>query len=86
MEEIRYSGNKTSYGVTQRENGRIEVRVYHDNASMRQVLRNATGNPRQLLQHYDAYVRSNIRAQNWLAQVMADYRSYFESNRVDIAL
>lgn len=86
MAERYYGGNKKSYGVTERQDGWIELCIYHNNVGMHQYLQKHIKNPSSLLRHYDAYSRSNTRAQRWLAKVMADYRAHFEQNLVEIIL
>jgi hypothetical protein len=87
MAEKIYGGNKPSYGVTEREDGCIELRVYHDNTKeMRPKLAKHIHRPSELLQHYAAYSRSSIRAKYWLARVVDDYRPYFLQDRVKIML
>ena len=84
MAERCYGKNKLSYVVTARSRGgRIEVFVFHENKSMRRVLRDNSRNIIKLLERYDAFLRSNISAQYWLAKVIEDYRSHFERELVD---
>ena len=86
MAEKGYGGNRLSYVVTERKrrnNGRIEVFVFHENKTVRRELSNSS--PTQLLRRYDALRRSNIAARKWLAKVMDDYRSCFEKDLVDFA-
>jgi len=86
MAEKHYGARKLSYGVVEKANGRIEVRVYHRNATMRRRLENSIENPSCLLRRYDAYSHSNISAEKWLSHVMADYTGHFLRNVVDIVL
>ena len=84
MAEKSYGKNKISYVVTKRDvqdKGQIQVFVFHDNENMRNVLKETI--PHQLLKRYDAFQRSTIVAENWLAKVMNDYRKYFKTDRVD---
>jgi hypothetical protein len=84
--ERLYGENKLSYGVTERRNGWIELRVYHSNRSMRQVLQDHIGDTSYFLRRYHAYSRSGTRAESWLAKVIAEYRSRFQRNLVKIVL
>jgi hypothetical protein len=84
--ERLYGENKPSYGVTERRDGWIELRVYHGNRSMRQVLQEHIDDPSFFLRRYHAYSRSGTRAESWLAKVTADYRSHFQRNLVKIVL
>jgi hypothetical protein len=86
MTEKEYGDKKLLYKVAKRQDGWIDLLVCHDNAEMRKKLKKHINNTSSLLQHYEAYLRSNIRAQYHLAIVMADYRSYFEKNLVEIVL
>ncbi len=86
MNEVKYGERKTLFAVAEMPNGRIEVRVYHTNRSQRAVIKAHNANSRFFIEHYDSYLRSKIRAKYWIARVVADYRTYFESNRVDFSL
>lgn len=84
MKERCYVRKKLSYVVTARGgSGRVEVFVFHESESMRRTLQGKKDNPGDLLKRYDAFLRSNIRAQYWLAKVMEDYWACFEKNLVD---
>jgi len=83
MIERCYGKDRISYVVVSRRSERIDVFVFHENKDMRQLLGKVLYEPRRLLKRRDAFERSTIRAQNWLAQVMDDYRDYFEKNLVD---
>lgn len=85
MTEKCYGGNKLSYVVTARSGtGRIQLFVFNENKEMRRTLREKIDNPGDLLKRYEAFKRSNIVAQNWLAKVMEDHWTHFEKNIVDI--
>ena len=83
MAEIVYGGNKPSYGVLEIQDGWIELRVYHTNQGVRQVLRRCGNNPRELLGRKWA---GSIKAKHWMGEVIKDYRSCFEQNHVRIIL
>ncbi|HWP56388.1 MAG TPA: hypothetical protein VNL14_00715 [Candidatus Acidoferrales bacterium] len=82
MGETQYGGRKTLYGVVEKPDGGIEVRVYHDNALMRRVIQANRTNPRYFVEHCDTYKESPISAQFWMAQIVCEYRFQFENNRV----
>ncbi len=86
MNEVKYGERKTLFAVVETPNGRIEVRVYHANRSQRAVIKAHNANSRFFIEHYDSYLRSKIRAKYWLARIVSDYRTYFESKRVDFSL
>ncbi len=86
MTEKIYGADKPSYGVTERADGWIELRGYHDNKEVRAKLRKHINHPSELLEHYAAYSGSSIGAKRWLAEVMRDYGSHFGENRVQIIL
>jgi len=84
MAEKCYGRIRVAYVVTERKrrsNGRIEIFVFHEAKAVRRDLENKS--PSRLLRQYDAFKRSNITAQKWLARVMEDYRSWFEEDLVD---
>ena len=84
MSEKHYGDRKLSYTATERlgsEGKRLQVLVFHNNVAVRRDLANSQ--PSRLLKRYEAFARSNIVAQKWLAEVMKDYWSYFERDRVD---
>jgi len=80
MTEKFYGGNKWSYGVTECEDGWIEVRVYHDNQHVRKLLYRFKDNPRELLRRS----WKGLRAAIWMGEVLKDFRSYFEDGRVRV--
>ena len=86
MAERFYGGNKWSYGVTERQDGWIELHVYHENVAMHQCLRKHIDDPMYFLRRRGAFSRSNIRAERWLSEVMYDYASYFEQGLVRLIL
>ncbi|MEK7216604.1 MAG: hypothetical protein AAB289_13515 [Chloroflexota bacterium] len=77
-----YGGTQTSYVTRLLSDGWLEVHVHHEARQVREQIRRLVDNPAALLRHEDAYGRSAIRAQYWLAQVMADHRESFRQNRV----
>jgi len=84
MTEKCYGGRRLAYAVTERDRskrGCIQVFVFHQNKEVRRDLENS--DPSQLLKRYEAFLRSNIVAQKWLAEVMRDYWSHFEKDLVD---
>jgi len=81
-----YGGSKASYGVRERQDGWIELSVYHDNKEVRSVLQRHIDRPSELLELYGAYSGSTIRAKRWLAEVMHDYGTYFGQDSVQIIL
>ena len=70
MNEKIYGIRKSIYGVVERPDGWIELRVYHTNKSMRRLLRQHAAKPRAFLGRRAAFARSNIRAQRWLADAI----------------
>lgn len=86
MAEKIYGAREASYGVTERADGWIELRVYHKNKGVRRVLKEHIDNPSYFLRRRAAYQRSSIRAENHLAAVIRDYPSHFGQNRVQIIL
>jgi hypothetical protein len=86
MKQNIYGGNKPSYGVIDKQDGSIELRVYHDNKEVRAKLHKHINHPSELLEHYGAYSGSSIRAKRRLAEVMRDYGSCFGQNHVQIVL
>lgn len=79
-------GPQTLYGVTERADGWIELRVYHHHKGVRENLQGHIGTASELLRRHRAFKRSNTKAESWLAAVMDDYRPYFLQNRVQIIL
>jgi len=77
-----YGGNKPSYGVTECQDGWLEVRVYHDNQHVHRVLRRLRSDPKQLLGRN----WKGLRAAVWLGEVIKDFRTYFEDGRVRIVV
>lgn len=81
-----YGENRLAYVVSERNresNGHIEIFVFHENESMRNTIKNASSDPIKLLERYNTYLESSIRAKYWLAQVMKDFWAHFENNLVD---
>jgi hypothetical protein len=82
MKEKTYGRNKRSYGVSVCQDGCIEVRVYHDNQQVRQVLRRFTSNPAGLLSRS----WKGDRAAVYMGDVIEDFRQYFHDGHVRIVL
>lgn len=78
----RYGAEDELYKVKLRRNGDLEVLVCHSNQSVRKVIQKNLDNPGYFLEHLEAYRTSDQRAKKWLAEVVTDYRQYFEENRV----
>ena len=74
------------YGIIEREDGWIEVRVYHTNQEMRKALRAHQDNPGYFLVRCGDYAENNLSAKKWLAEVMTCYQSHFEQGYVEIIL
>ena len=85
MSETRYGENKPSYDLVEKPDGRIEIRVYHDNEGIRRKIRENMANASYFLKWAD-FSGSNPRAKYYLAQIVRAYRSQFASNRVDFVL
>ncbi len=85
MDEAQFGGIKLSFGVVQKADGRIEVRVYHANKGVRGEIALNKSNPSYFLS-YLSFSYDNPRAKYWLAQVVKAYRSYFANNLVDFVL
>ena len=77
-----YGGNQTSYVARPQSDGWLQVHVHHQARQVREQIRRMENNPAALLLHEDAYGRSTIRAQFWLAHVIADHREYLRRNQV----
>ena len=86
MNPSPYGQRKDFFRVEEKPDRRIEVQVCHANKAERQKVSFHSGNPRYFIEHYDAYARSKIRAKYWLARVVSDYRSHFETGRVNFRL
>lgn len=86
MEEKDYGQNKTLYRTVRRDDGWLELLVYHANRELRQLLRDHRSNPRYFLGRRQAFARSTISAQRSLADVIDDRATYFAANRVHIIL
>ena len=84
MAEKVYGARENSYGVVERQDGWIELRVYHRNTKMREYLKRHIGDSRYFLERREAYARNNLAAKRWLARMIKDYRPYFEQGRVEI--
>ena len=85
MNEILYGGNKDSYGVIEKTDGRITISVYHENKKWRERIRTNKANPRYFLR-YLGFSGSNPRAKYWLAKVVNDYTYRFTTRSVDFLL
>jgi len=86
MDERLYGRNKWSYGVTERPDAWIQLRVYHTNRTMYRLLEQHAANPRYFLDHRATFSRSGTSAKKWLAAVMDDYLAPFRENKVKIVL
>jgi len=78
----KYGKNKTSYEVTICPDGLIDIAICHDNKNTRSFILAHKNNPKSLLIYRNHFSSSYIRAKFYLAEVMSDYLSYFEQNRV----
>ena len=56
--------------------------VCHKNKEMREHLKNHEKDPKYFLELKEPYAANNITAKRWLAQVIDDYRFYFNNGRV----
>lgn len=82
MQEKTYGEQKILFGVIENPGGLLEIRVYHDNQSERAKITQNQKDPAYFLKHYLQFSGTNPRARYWLAQVVKDFRRYFEASKV----
>ena len=82
--EQRYGQNKLAYGVIEKQDGRIELRVYHQNRAVRKMISNHSDHPRYFFDNLQSFSGSKTRAKFWLAHLIVDYADYFRNGHVDI--
>ncbi|MBI5878201.1 MAG: hypothetical protein HZB53_11170 [Chloroflexi bacterium] len=85
MGEIMFGDNKDLYGVVEKSDGRIEIRVYHENGDIRQIIAANLANP----SHFESWASfrdSNPRAKYHLASIVKRWRSHFRNNKVDFVM
>ena len=84
MANKTYGKRIKSYEVVKKKNGCIELLVYHKNEEIREYLKRHENKPQYFLERRDQYMKNNLTAKKWLAQVIDDYRSYFEKGQVKV--
>ena len=84
MENKIYEKKIKSYEVVVLKNNRIELHVYHQNKEIRKYLKNHENDPKYFLERRDSYKKNNLSAKRYLAQVINDYRPYFEKGLVEL--
>ena len=82
MANETYGTKNKSYEVVERKNGWIDLLVYHKNKEIREYLNRHKKEPQYFLERVGQYMKNNITAKKWLAQVINDYCSYFKKGRV----
>ena len=80
----QYMGKKIFYTVKPRFDGVIELSVFHGNKAVRNLLVQNANKPGELLKRREAFSRSQIQAEYWLAKVLSDYNNHFENDLVEI--
>jgi hypothetical protein len=85
-EEKKYGKNKKMYGVIERQKGRIELRVYHQNKVVRERIEKHSSHPRYFFENLQSFADRDTSANFWLARVVVDYANRFKEDRVDIVL
>ena len=78
-----YGEKVKSYEVVKRDDGWIDLLVYHQNKAIRKYLKRHINDPQYFLKRRDQYITNNITAKRWFAQVIDDYRPYFQRKRVN---
>ena len=77
-----YGKRTRSYEVIERENGWIDLLVYHKNKDMRETLKRHKSEPQYFYERRKQYRLNNLTAKKWLAQVIDDYCTCFKKGRV----
>jgi len=78
----KYGVDKDLYKPVLLEDGYLEVQVLHTNKAVRNLIENHKNNPKYFLENIDKFEDHKQRARKWLADIVMDYRSYFEENKV----
>jgi len=85
-EEKLDGGVKTMFVARLKLDGRLELRVRHNNQAERQTIQRHANDPVFFAVHEGLYARSSIRAKYWMARVVSDFRQQFIQNRVDFVI
>ena len=86
MGERKYGTQRVLYGVVETPDGRIQVRVYHQNQAVRELIKKHSDRPSYFVEHLNSYARGDTRAKFWLARMVSDYHSQFSADQVDFVL
>lgn len=78
----KYGVDKDLYKPVLMEDGYLEVKVLHTNKGVRNLIENHKEDPKYFLDNIDKFEDHQQSAKKWLADVVMDYRSYFEDNKV----
>ena len=82
----KYGVDKDQYKPVLMEDGYLEVEVLHNNKSVRNLIEKHKDDPQYFLDNLDKYIDHQQRARKWLAEIVMDYRSYFEEGRVTFVM
>jgi hypothetical protein len=82
----KYGVEKDLYKPVLMEDGYLEVQVLHTNKEVRNLIENHMDDPEYFLDNLDIYKVSKQTARKWLAEIVMDYRSYFEENKVTFVM
>ncbi len=80
--EKEYGAGKVMYRTAILEDGYLEVQVLHANQNVRKLIDTHTDDPKYFSDNIEKFTDHKQRARKWLADVVIDYRSYFDENRV----
>jgi len=84
--EKKYGVDKNLYKPVLMEDGHLEIQVLHKNKEVRNFIENHMDDPEYFLDNLDIYKVSKQTARKWLAEIVMDYRSYFEEGRVTFVM
>ena len=82
----KYGVDKDLYKPVLKGDGHLEVQVLHKNKEVRNLIENHMDDPKYFLDNLDIYKVSKQTAKKWLAEIVMDYRSYFEENKVTFVM
>jgi len=82
----RYGVDKDLYKPVLKGDGHLEVQVLHTNKSVRKLIENHRDDPQYFLDNLDKYEDNPQQARKWLADIVIDFRSYFEENKVSFVM
>lgn len=81
-----FGGNKVMYRTILREEGILEVQVRHENSNVRKLIANHIAEPEYFYDHLDNFVDHRQMARRSLAEVVKEYPTYFEENKVNFVM